>query len=79
MHTIQARLHSFLGCCPVPAWWAVGVESTGLATNGEDQYSQSLIIRNSVIRNNGEILGKFKKWLVGRLNIRNNKKNLRNT
>ena len=36
------------------------------------------IIRNGLIRNSAELLGKFKKRALGRLNLRNASKNLRN-
>ena len=41
-------------------------------------YTQYPIIRNSLIRNSTEFLGKFKKRALGRSNLRNASKNLRN-
>ena len=41
-------------------------------------YTQYPIIRNSLIRNSAEFLGKFKKRALGRSNLRNASKNLRN-
>ena len=42
------------------------------------EYTQYPIIRNGLIRNNAEFLGKFKKQALGRSNLRNASKNLRN-
>ena len=42
------------------------------------KYTQYLIIRNGHIRNSAEFLGKFKKRALGRSNLRNASKNLRN-
>ena len=42
-------------------------------------YTQYPIIRNGLIRNNAEFLGKFKKQALGRSNLRNASKNLRNS
>ena len=42
------------------------------------QYTQSPIIRNGPIRLGVEFWGKFKKWALGRSNLRNAWKNLRN-
>ena len=44
----------------------------------ELMYTQYPIIRNSLIRNGAEFLGKFKKRALGRSNLRNASKNLRN-
>ena len=41
-------------------------------------YTQYPIIRNSLIRNSAEFLGKFKKQALGRSNLRNASKNIRN-
>ena len=41
-------------------------------------YTQYPIIRNGLIRNSAEFLGKFKKRALGRSNLRNASKNLRN-
>ena len=41
-------------------------------------YTQYPIIRNGVIRNSAEFLGKFKKRALGRPNLRNASKNFRN-
>ena len=41
-------------------------------------YTQYPIIRNSLIRNSAEFLWKFKKRALGRSNLRNASKNLRN-
>ena len=41
-------------------------------------YTQYVIIRNGLIRNSAEFLGKFKKRALGRSNLRNASKNLRN-
>ena len=41
-------------------------------------YTQYPIIRNGLIRNSAEFLGKFKKQALGRSNLRNASKNLRN-
>ena len=43
-----------------------------------DFYMQHPIIRNGHIRNRAEFLGKFKKRALGRSNLRNASKNLRN-
>ena len=40
-------------------------------------YTQYPIIRNGLIRNRAELLGKFKKRALGRSNLRNASKNLR--
>ena len=42
------------------------------------KYTQYPIIRNGLIRNSAEFLGKFKKRALGRSNLRNASKNLRN-
>ena len=42
------------------------------------QYTQYPIIRNGLIRNSAEFLGKFKKRALGRSTLRNASKNLRN-
>ena len=42
-----------------------------------DQYMQYLIIRNGLIRNSPEFLGKFKKRALGRSNLRNASKKLK--
>ena len=42
------------------------------------RYTQYPIIRNGLIRNSAEFLGKFKKRALGRSNLRNASKNLRN-
>ena len=44
----------------------------------ESKYTQYPIIRNGLIRNSAEFLGKFKKRALGRSNLRNASKNLRN-
>ena len=44
----------------------------------ESKYTQYPIIRNGLIRNSAEIWGKFKKRALGRSNLRNASKNLRN-
>jgi hypothetical protein len=44
----------------------------------EENYTQYPIIRNGLIRNSAEFLGKFKKRALGRSNLRNASKNLRN-
>ena len=41
-------------------------------------YTQYPIIRNDLIRNSAKFLGKFKKRALGRSNLRNASKNLRN-
>ena len=41
-------------------------------------YTQYPIIRNGLIRNSAEFLGKFKKRALSRSNLRNASKNLRN-
>ena len=56
---------------------------TGSRRNGEKRvvgflYTQYPIIRNGLIRNSAEFLGKFKKRALGRSNLRNTSKNLRN-
>jgi hypothetical protein len=45
---------------------------------GKKEYTQSLIIRNGLIRLGAEFLGEFKKRALGRSNLRNASKNLRN-
>ena len=45
---------------------------------GAFTYTQYPIIRNGLIRNNAEFLGKFKNRALGRSNLRNASKNLRN-
>ena len=42
-------------------------------------YTQYPIIRNGLIRNSAEFLGKFKKRALDRSNLRNASKNLRNS
>ena len=42
-------------------------------------YTQYPIIRNNLIRNSPEFLGKFKKRALGSSNLRNSSKNLRNS
>ena len=42
------------------------------------EYTQYPIIRNSLIRNSAEFLGKFKKRALSGSNLRNASKNLRN-
>ena len=42
------------------------------------RYTQYPIIRNGLIRNSADFLGKFKKRALGRSNLRNASKNLRN-
>ena len=44
----------------------------------QSTYTQYPIIRNGLIRNSAEFLGKFKKRALGRSNLRNASKNLRN-
>ena len=44
----------------------------------EEKYTQYPIIRNDLIRNSADFLGKFKKRALGRSNLRNASKNLRN-
>ena len=56
---------------------------TGSRRNGEKRvvgflYTQYPIIRNGLIRNSAEFLGKFQKRALGRSNSRNASKNLRN-
>ena len=46
--------------------------------NSDLLYTQYPIIRNVLIRNIGEFLGKFKKQALSRPNLRNTSKNLRN-
>ena len=46
--------------------------------SGEGSYTQYPIIRNCLIRNSVEILGKYKKQALGRSNLRNASKNLGN-
>ena len=41
-------------------------------------YTQYPIIRNGLLRNSAEFMGKFKKRALGRSNLRNASKNLRN-
>ena len=43
-----------------------------------DKYTLYPIIRNGLIRNSAEFLEKFKKWALGRSNLRNASKKLRN-
>jgi hypothetical protein len=40
-------------------------------------YTQYPVIRNGLIRNSAEFLGKFKKRALGRSNLRNASKNLK--
>ena len=56
---------------------------TGSRRNGEKRvvgflYTQYPIIRNGLIRNSAEFLGKFKKRALGMSKLRNISKNLRN-
>ena len=48
------------------------------AVMGVKCYTQYPIIRNSLVRNSDEFLGKFKKQALGRSNLRNASKKLRN-
>ena len=52
--------------------------SRGQLTTQITNYTQYPIIRNCLIRNSAEFLGKFKKLALGRSNLRNALKNLRN-
>ena len=63
----------------LPLWaWALGRAAMVGFWQARTPYTQYPIIRNGHIRNSAEFLEKFKKRALGRSNLRNASKNLRN-